>query len=71
MRKILAVLGTAVVALGLAACAGGDQSETHADTGYGDIDTYSVPLDDGRYVICAVFEGYKSGGITCDWEGAK
>lgn len=66
MRKVLATLGAAVLVLSLSACGG--EAKTRVDTGTSGIGTYSVPLEDGRTVICAV---YGKGGITCDWEGAK
>ena len=30
-----------------------------------------MPLSDGRTVTCVLFGGYKQGGLSCDWSGAR
>lgn len=60
--KRLIVAG--MLALGLAGCSGGPSAEAATNT---DVSGIVVPLPDGGSVTCVVYEGYKAGGITCDW----
>ena len=55
-----------MLALGLAGCSAESEAATNTD-----VSGIVVPLPDGGSVTCVVYEGYKAGGITCDWEGAK
>lgn len=73
MTKIakLAAIGTLAV-IALAGCGSDDApAETPAaETSYGQVLVRVVDVD-GRKIPCVVFEGYKAGGITCDWNASK
>ena len=62
--KRLIVAG--MLALGLAGCSAESEAATNTD-----VSGIVVPLLDGGSVTCVVYEGYKAGGITCDWEGTR
>lgn len=64
--KRLIVAG--MLALGLAGCSAGPSGDVATNT---DVSGIVVPLPDGGSVTCVVYEGYKAGGITCDWEGTR
>ncbi len=66
MKRLVIV--TAVLIAGCTANADKNPEQNARDL---DLAVSRTRLDDGRTVICIVWEGYKSGGISCDWEHAK
>lgn len=83
MKRSLAILGTAIVfSVGLVGCSGGYDSSQPAETveteqtagtpgGEADspyTDVFVQELPDGREVLCVWAVGYKSGGLSCDWD---
>lgn len=34
-----------------------------------DLTSSIVRLPDGREVVCVVYNGYREGGVSCDWAG--
>lgn len=63
--KRIAIAALVVTAtLSLTACSFGS---TEADGSSNSVGTYAVTLTSGTIVDCAVFDGYKTGGVTCFW----
>lgn len=57
MKRIIAI--SIVALLALAGCGSSGAKD----------DVYVVNVDvNGTQVPCVVYDGYKAGGITCDWE---
>lgn len=38
---------------------------------YGHMVEQEMELEDGRVVTCVVYDGYNSGGVSCDWDSAN
>lgn len=83
MKRSLTIFGAAILlSIGLAGCGAGYDStqpnetvETdqtagnpggEADAPYTDVFVQKLP--DGREVLCVWAVGYKSGGLSCDWD---
>jgi hypothetical protein len=46
--------------------------ERQVDNGYEDtLREEQVRLKDGRTLTCIVYEGYKAGGLDCNWQEAR
>lgn len=60
-RKLTAIALTAITILALTGCTESGAGETE-----GVYEVIHVDVD-GRKVPCVVWDGYKAGGITCDW----
>lgn len=74
--KFVAV--TICVALLLAGCGNSadmndsDKAVSTGDSAFaGSLGDFRVPLKDGRTVTCVVYDGYRAGGVSCDWATAK
>ncbi|WP_263729998.1 hypothetical protein [Cellulomonas sp. SG140] len=70
-RAGLALAVAAAAALGLAGCGSAGDGSTPAQHVEGlegaDVAPVVVELAGGHSVTCVVYDGYKSGGISCDW----
>jgi hypothetical protein len=64
----MTIITSIISILALAGC-GADTTSTPSPTDLNQDDTKVrvVHLDDGRKVTCVIYEGYKAGGISCDW----
>lgn len=75
MKRIIPAL--AIVAIALTGCSSGDNGtesvERNTVPAISNPDTavFDHALPDGRTVTCIWAKGYKSGGLSCDWDGAK
>lgn len=71
--RTLAALSAAVLALTLTGCGETAPDEPgQAPVVVGDgMYVKTVDLPDGREVTCVVYAGYKAGGLSCDWDGAR
>lgn len=72
MKKLLAIVGTLLVsAFLLVGCstAPADQPNTDGKIGEG-MNVVEVDVN-GTPVTCVVWDGFKAGGLSCDWESAK
>lgn len=82
MNRTLTRAGTlitaAALALSLSACGGqasadegGDEAQPSQGTvkiaDYASIEVYEVPVK-GKTVTCVLYDGYKAGGLSCDFE---
>ena len=65
MKKLLAGAVVALAALTTVACS----VEEGENSGY--LEEYEYILDSGRVVTCIVYDGFKAGGLSCDWGGAR
>jgi len=59
----VAVLVLAIMMM-LSGCSSSDGDYT---TSTGDLREQSITLSDGRVVTCIVYQGYRKGGLSCDW----
>lgn len=64
--KLLAAAILSIVAL--TACAPTTNTGEKITEG---LSSFNVKLPDGNTVVCVVYDGYKAGGVTCDWDGVK
>lgn len=51
-----------------------EPDESHSPTAYHNpenLHEYMLDLSDGRTVTCIARDQYRSGGLSCDWDGAK
>lgn len=75
MRSVTVTICAALLLTGCGNSAnmnGADKDTAVGDGTFGgSLGDYRVPLDDGRTVTCVVYDGYKAGGVSCDWANAK
>ncbi len=70
MKKLIIVLAVASLLLG--ACGESGTAATPSQPGpWGSEFAVSVVDVNGRKVTCVVWDGYRAGGISCDWANAK
>lgn len=78
MKKTFAVIAISLVAVfTLAGCSGPENDEPKPPAqptleNYApDTIAFEQELPDGRTVLCVWADGFKKGGLSCDWDGAK
>lgn len=78
MKRLIPAL-TIAAALTLTGCSSTQQDTTtepadpadHEAAGTPFTSVFDQSLPDGRTATCVWARGYKSGGLSCDWENAK
>jgi hypothetical protein len=60
-----------VVPVVLAGCGGSAEASGPGEGNYDSWGVHTQDLPDGRTVDCVIWQGYKSGGIDCDWANAR
>ncbi len=72
-RKSTALAAVGALVLGLAGCSSapstGGAPELDEESGIISTDLFerSIKLTDGRVITCIIYEGYRKGGLSCDW----
>lgn len=62
MKKLLVGIAAVAVVLGISSCGSVE------DIQEGETWIENVELSDGSTVECVVWDGYQSGGVSCDFE---
>lgn len=69
MKKPL--IAVALTAMFLTGCSANAEEPERAKERTFNLEEGSVVLQDGREVTCVVYHGFKHGGLSCDWVGAR
>lgn len=75
MNKNLIIVAIALTTGIMISGCSGNGSETDSvdksEAEYANVYPTEVKTKDGRTVQCVVMEGYKSGGLTCEWDNKR
>ena len=65
-KRTTIVTAIAATALTLTSCGAEDWDDTHENH----LTPRTIHVD-GREVTCVIYKSTNSGGVSCDWEGAR
>lgn len=67
----VSIIGLLLIGLLITSCGIDDASDAQTDGAGGTTYVEWVNLHDGTEVRCLIWEGYKSGGPSCDWANVR
>lgn len=73
-KNMIMVTIALATGIALSGCSGNNSNTDSVDkneTEYANVYPTEVKTKDGHTVQCVVMEGYKAGGLTCDWDNKK